>query len=312
MSPNHPRLTREELVAIISEFYTFLTRFYIPSSALKFPPPEGWPNITPESTKDFEKSPIVIDLIKHLPYIDEAQAHEMITNIHYKCDVVDYSTWTAQDFAEGNEPCGEMSLRDWHDEMEQEKLNREDEEADEDDDEAENDETNSEASNEEATSENDDYDQDDSGVDCDSDTSNWWDDDDPDDFSLANMIVLADGYESGGRALVLDVFKGNIHEDVIRCNLISPVNIESFFQDLREKYEKLDMVPVPGDEMYENANEESDGDDGEDEVAQYQRIYRSFGWPGEGYRKEEALCAVEKYRKEREEEEDRRRESGGV
>jgi hypothetical protein len=105
-----PRLSREELVTIISDFYTFLTTFYIPSSSLKHPPPGGWPNITLETTKGFNKAPYAIDLMKHLPYIDEAGAQEMITNIHYKCDVVDYSVLTAEDFASERLHFGENAL----------------------------------------------------------------------------------------------------------------------------------------------------------------------------------------------------------
>jgi hypothetical protein len=105
-----PRRSRNELVTIVSDFYTFLTTFYIPSSSLKHPPPSGWPNITPETTKGFDKAPYIIDLMKHLRYIDEADAQEMITNIHYKCDVVDYSVLTAEDFAGERPHVGENGL----------------------------------------------------------------------------------------------------------------------------------------------------------------------------------------------------------
>ena len=121
-----PRLSRDELVTIISDFYIFLTTFYIPSSSLKFPPPGGWPNITENTTKGFDKAPCVIDLMKHLPYIDEAGAGEMITNIHYKSDVVDYSTLMAEDFAGERPYSGEEGLRAWAEEQEEdEKLCRE-------------------------------------------------------------------------------------------------------------------------------------------------------------------------------------------
>jgi hypothetical protein len=121
-----PRFSRDELVTIISDFYTFLTTFYIPSSSLKFPPPGGWPNIIEDTTKGFDKASCVIDLMKHLSYIDETDAHEMITNIHYKSDVVDYSILTAEDF-EGERPyAGEEGLKTWAEEQEEdEKVSRE-------------------------------------------------------------------------------------------------------------------------------------------------------------------------------------------
>lgn len=56
------------------------------------------------------------------------------------------------------------------------------------------------------------------------------------------MTVL----ESGGRCLVLDVFKGNIHEDVLQCNPLSEVPVERIYQNLKTKFKKLEYVPVPG------------------------------------------------------------------
>ncbi|KAF1830618.1 hypothetical protein BDW02DRAFT_572855 [Decorospora gaudefroyi] len=231
----------------------------------------GWPNITPQSTSGLDTSPIVIDLIKHLPYIDEADAREMITNIHYKSDVVDYSRLTAQDFSSGLVNNGEDSIREWVEEMEQRKKdNPSDDEKEEDDDD-----------DDDGTSSTD---------------SNWWDDDDPDDITLQNIIILAQGYESGGRTLILDVPRGNIFEDVVRCNLLSGQEISSYFANLRDKLERLDFVPVRG-EFYEDVGQTEEGIV---RAIEYKRIYRKFGWPGEGYRKEEALAAVEAYRLSRE------------
>jgi hypothetical protein len=117
------------------------------------------------------------------------------------------------------------------------------------------------------------------------------------------MIVLSLGHESGGRTLVLDVMKGNIHEEIIRCMNIDGETIEDFFEKLRTRFEKLELVPTP-EEVEEN--EESIGEDwdGGDELQEYRRIYREFGWSGEGYRKEEALVKIRECR-EREHEEDK-------
>ncbi|KAI1082819.1 hypothetical protein F5B20DRAFT_485852 [Whalleya microplaca] len=97
--------SRDELVAAISDFYTFITRLHIPSSALKYPPEGGWPNITPENCSGFGKSDFVVDLIKHLPYIDQGEkgadnyySYNQAVDIHYKCNVIDYSHATAEDF----------------------------------------------------------------------------------------------------------------------------------------------------------------------------------------------------------------------
>jgi hypothetical protein len=144
----------------------------------------------------------------------------------------------------------------------------------------------------------------------------------PDDLVMTDMLCLATGYESGGRNIVLDVFAGVIHEDMIRCDMLSGVWVESWFEDMRDKFERLEYVPVRG-ELYENVSdieneeEESEGEhegkrwdrinrkfgwsdeehqEAEDEGKQFKRIYRKFVWPGEGYRKNEALAAVEVHR----------------
>jgi hypothetical protein len=96
---------RDELVAIVTKFYEFLTAFCMPKTALKRPPEGGWPNLTPEATACLNKTEFVNDLLRHLPYITEDGYDQFITRIHYKCKVVDYSalsteqlSYTAHDF----------------------------------------------------------------------------------------------------------------------------------------------------------------------------------------------------------------------
>jgi hypothetical protein len=44
MSQNSSTMSRDEIVESVSRFYTFLTTHpYLPSSAIKTPPPAGWP-----------------------------------------------------------------------------------------------------------------------------------------------------------------------------------------------------------------------------------------------------------------------------
>jgi hypothetical protein len=297
MHRDHPRLTRDQLVAIITDFYVFLTKLHIPSSAIKFPPPDGWPNITPETTKDSNKSPIVIDLIKHLPYIEEDDYYNptFVRFIHYKSEVVNYSTFTPEQLEAENIAEPEMSLQDWVEEMEREKAEDGEEEDDEEDDEdAEDDEE-----------ENDDFDaisqhSNDSGVtDMSLQEENWWHGDDPDEIVLHNMITLAVGHESGGRTLVLDVFKGNIHEDIVRCTSVSGVTIESFFDGLRDDFEKLKVVPTP-----EELEETEEGEAG-NELQEYIDIWRECGWPEDRFRKEEALVKIKACRERQSAREDK-------
>ena len=119
-NPPWPRLSRDELVTIISDYYKFLVKFYIPESSLKFPPPGGWPSITPKTTKGFPRSLLVIDILKHLPYIDEEHAGQMITHINYKCDVADYSTMTPEQWAKDSQWQAD-SVKEWIEELQEER-----------------------------------------------------------------------------------------------------------------------------------------------------------------------------------------------
>jgi hypothetical protein len=294
-SSKTPRLARTELVTIINDYYTFLTTFYIPFSALKHPPPEGWPNVTAETTRDLDKSPYVIDLMKHLAYIDDAKSRGMITNVHYKSDVVDYSTYTVKDFESGRVMFGEEGLRYCIEEMEKERK-----EGDVEDEEDHGTDANgNDYEDEEIDSGDEDATDDESNV--------FKEDYDDDNIDIRDILVLSMGYESAGRILLLDVHKGVIHEDMIRYQLLSGVMVERFFDDLKDKLKRLVYVPVRG-EFFEDVSEvEDDGPVPEtadqsldwhdkEHVKVVKRIYRKFGWPGESYRKDEAMEAVERYR----------------
>jgi hypothetical protein len=69
--------------------------------------------------------------MKQLPYIDEAESHEMITNIHYKSDVVGYSVLTAEGFAGERPYAGEEGVR-WAVEEQEEGEGKRGEEGEED------------------------------------------------------------------------------------------------------------------------------------------------------------------------------------
>jgi hypothetical protein len=308
MDSPKPYYSRDELVAIIDEFYTFLTTFYIPASAVKRPSPEGWPNITPATTKGFRKSQAVIDLIKHLPYIDEKESKKMITNIHYKSDVLDYSVRTPEDFAENNMCIGEMGLVDKIEEIEADWAAYEEGDDDEEEVEELEDIREEEEDVEMGDAEGagaDDVPAESEDEDEDGNRGPW--NEDPDEIVLENVIVLSQGYENGGRDIILDVVKGVIYEDVLGRSLQEGVEVKAFFKDLRDRYETLEMVPVPG-HMYEDAPEIGDEELAEDPFAiadrekagieiqkRFKQIYREHGWPGESYKKEEALAAVKAF-----------------
>lgn len=229
-NPPWPRLSRNELVTIIGDYYKFLVKFYIPESSLKFPPPGGWPSITLETTKGFPRSPLVIDLLKHLPYIDEKHAGQMITHINYKCDVADYSTMAPEQWAKDKQWQAD-SVKEWIEELQEEKR---EEFPDEDEEEGylwyRDEDRDKSADGEE----------------------NWYDGDEEVDMQMENMIVLANGYESFGLNVILDAFKGEIHEDQIRASgLTGMMCVEDYFEKLKSRLEQLVMVPVPGDAKHE-------------------------------------------------------------
>jgi hypothetical protein len=77
---------RDEVVASVTEFYTFLTthlHFY--PSELKTPPPTGWPKITSHNSDDKRKSDTVIDLLRHLPYLPSGNEQEKWIYDHTIC-----------------------------------------------------------------------------------------------------------------------------------------------------------------------------------------------------------------------------------
>jgi hypothetical protein len=72
MSQNSSTMSRDEIVESVSRFYTFLTTHpYLPFSAIKTPPPAGWPEEYREIFCKMGKAEEVVDLLSHLPYIDD-------------------------------------------------------------------------------------------------------------------------------------------------------------------------------------------------------------------------------------------------
>jgi hypothetical protein len=60
---------RDTAVAAVASLYEFFAA--LPTSTptvIKYPPPDGWPDITPENLAPLGKNDDVIDLYKHLPY----------------------------------------------------------------------------------------------------------------------------------------------------------------------------------------------------------------------------------------------------
>ncbi|KAB8360886.1 hypothetical protein FH972_024619 [Carpinus fangiana] len=68
--------SRNEVVSTLTAYYDFLTTLYIPKSAVLYPPEGGWEFITQENYAFLEKTDTVIDLLRHIPYIDQEDTYD--------------------------------------------------------------------------------------------------------------------------------------------------------------------------------------------------------------------------------------------
>ncbi|KFY00515.1 hypothetical protein O988_03255 [Pseudogymnoascus sp. VKM F-3808] len=115
-----------------------------------------------------------------------------------------------------------------------------------------------------------------------------------------NLICFAQGRESGGRQLYLDVLTGEVTEDIIRCDLLSPVDVVAYFEALKEEYRSLRLVPCTGREIIEAQKVDEGGDVGREEVLAekgdfgtdtdvcwVRSVYRRHGWP-DAFQQEDA------------------------
>ena len=81
-STDEPVYSRDEVVSEVTAFYEFCIGLWIPESALKRPPPGGWPDIDNKRYAWLGKDDTVIDLMRHLPFIykeDHSKGHEIYT-----------------------------------------------------------------------------------------------------------------------------------------------------------------------------------------------------------------------------------------
>jgi hypothetical protein len=63
--------SRDECIAAITDYYEFLTAMYMRDSSVVKPPDDGWPSITADNFRDLGKTDEVIELLRHLPYVQD-------------------------------------------------------------------------------------------------------------------------------------------------------------------------------------------------------------------------------------------------
>ncbi|KAH0365600.1 hypothetical protein KCU65_g5971, partial [Aureobasidium melanogenum] len=81
---------RNVAVEAIGSYYKFLATIpAIQASDILEPPTGGWPSITTESLAALGKDEVVVDLLRHLPYI--GHTHDGNKNISYDTAVINYS-----------------------------------------------------------------------------------------------------------------------------------------------------------------------------------------------------------------------------
>ncbi|PGH29265.1 hypothetical protein GX50_07980 [[Emmonsia] crescens] len=93
---NHPEpsnYSRDETVAVITEYYDFLVdRGFLPASAVLYPPAGGWPELPEDSLAMLGRTPAVNDLIRHLPFVKYRNIGGF--EIYWLTTAVDYRTGT--------------------------------------------------------------------------------------------------------------------------------------------------------------------------------------------------------------------------
>lgn len=84
------RYTRESAVAAIRSFYQFFATLpSLPPEYIWEPPTGGWPEINGNSLASLGKNRDVINLLRHIPYINDIQ-------IAFQTTVIDYTSETVK------------------------------------------------------------------------------------------------------------------------------------------------------------------------------------------------------------------------
>ncbi|CAL8579650.1 hypothetical protein XPA_005384 [Xanthoria parietina] len=102
--------SHSDTIEAFTKFYAFLTTLpYIPASALQHPPPNGWPSITDDAFSPLGKTPEVLHLLRHLPYLEDVD-----WNIAYDTKVTAYNSGRARDCLQQGQSLEVHGLKPFH------------------------------------------------------------------------------------------------------------------------------------------------------------------------------------------------------
>ncbi|KAF3810392.1 hypothetical protein GCG54_00000438 [Colletotrichum gloeosporioides] len=88
---------RKRLITPFYDYYDFHVSLHLPERAVKQPPSTGWPEITLENFRPFGKSDLAIEVLRHLPYVENLEYRDNEYNIDRQSNVIDYSAWKPGD-----------------------------------------------------------------------------------------------------------------------------------------------------------------------------------------------------------------------
>lgn len=90
MNDNRAEAPWKSVVDAVRTYYAFLANDLgaIPSECIIDAPEDGWSSITQSSLAGLEKTDKVIEILRHLPYIDNSNSHN--TQIAFSTIAIDY------------------------------------------------------------------------------------------------------------------------------------------------------------------------------------------------------------------------------
>ncbi|KAG9594683.1 hypothetical protein KCU77_g3343, partial [Aureobasidium melanogenum] len=101
MAGNSNEPSRKPAVDAVRKYYYFLANDLgaISRNCIVEPPEEGWPSITQDSLAGLEKTEAVIELLRHLPYIEPSEDYN--TQVAFSTSAIDYRAIGEYKVAEG-------------------------------------------------------------------------------------------------------------------------------------------------------------------------------------------------------------------